>query len=239
MERKFAVFDIDGTVLRWQFFHAIVHELGKQGILGAEATQAIKNARMTWKRREHEESFHDYEQTLINSYASILGHVSQKDYLAAIGNVFETHKDQTYTYTRDFIRKLKKEGYLLFAISGSHQEIVTKFGEYYGFDAAVGAEFTYNPDGTIGKFIASPAHNGKGAYLETLVTEFNATYHGSYAFGDSRSDIELLERVEHPVVFNPDKNLAAAARKQGWRIVIERKNMIYELEPSDGQYILV
>ncbi|MGB4759123.1 MAG: HAD-IB family phosphatase [Candidatus Saccharimonadales bacterium] len=239
MKRKFAVFDIDGTVLRWQFFHAIVHELGKQGVLSPEAAKSIKNARMTWKRRTHKDSFHEYEQTLIQSYASIVGGISQDRYLGAINSVFETHKDQVYTYTRDTIHKLKEQNYLLFAVSGSHQEIVKKFGEYYGFDAAVGAEFTYNPDGTIGKFITSPAHNGKGPYLEKLVADFGATYHGSYAFGDSRSDIALLEKVENPVVFNPDKSLAAAAQEHGWKMVIERKNMIYELEYKDGQYILV
>ena len=33
---KFAVFDIDGTLIRWQLYHAIADELAKSGHIDAE-----------------------------------------------------------------------------------------------------------------------------------------------------------------------------------------------------------
>ena len=48
----------------------------------------------------------------------------------------------------------------------------------------------------------------------------------------------MLSTVEQPIAFNPTKQLFEHARTYGWRIVLERKNMVYELEPRDGSYIL-
>jgi phosphoserine phosphatase len=48
----------------------------------------------------------------------------------------------------------------------------------------------------------------------------------------------MLSIVEQPLAFNPTKELFSHARKSGWRVVIERKNMTYELESQNGSYIL-
>jgi len=45
--------------------------------------------------------------------------------------------------------------------------------------------------------------------------------------------------VEKPIAFNPDKELYEIAAKTSWKIVLERKNMIYELEKDSGRYELV
>jgi phosphoserine phosphatase len=37
-------------------------------------------------------------------------------------------------------------------------------------------------------------------------------------YGDSATDLPLLERVRHPVVVNPDARLRKHASARGWRI---------------------
>jgi HAD superfamily hydrolase (TIGR01490 family) len=240
MSQKFAVFDIDGTVLRWQFYHAIVHEFSSSGALGEELSQKIRNARLTWKKRTHTDSFHDYEQTLVESYRDARSNISVEVFDAAVDKIFEIYKDQVYTFTRDLIKQLKSEGYFLMAVSGSPQEIVEKFGAYYGFDAVVGSKYARTPDGKLGQRISSPVKDGgKGPVLRQLITEYNLETTGSFAVGDSTSDAAMLEMVEHPIAFNPDKSLIEIAKKHGWKIVIERKNMTYELESRGGDYRLV
>jgi phosphoserine phosphatase len=41
----------------------------------------------------------------------------------------------------------------------------------------------------------------------------------SYAYSDSESDLPMLRAVGHPVVVNPDADLARAAREEGWEIM--------------------
>jgi len=235
-KRKFAVFDIDGTLIRWQLFHAIVHALGKQGYILRGTHDKINNARMTWKNRETDEGFRAYEKVLVEAYLQVLTTIDPAVYLHIVDEVFHEYKDQTYAFTRDLVRSLKKQGYLLFAISGSQSEVVNRLALHHGFDAAIGAEFVQK-DGAFTGEVMTPIHDKKSA-LERLVKQFDATYDGSYAVGDSPSDAAMLETVENPIAFNPDRGLFEIAKKNRWPIVVERKNVAYELNPGKDGYTL-
>jgi HAD superfamily hydrolase (TIGR01490 family) len=235
--RKFAVFDIDGTVIRWQLFHSVVSELIVQGHIAEQAAQDIETARSTWKNRADTDSFHTYEHVLVKKYFAALSDLPIDAYQSAVQTVFDEYKDQVYTYTRDLIKKLKGQGYLLFAISGSQQEIVSKFAEYYGFDDAIGAQLEQVDGHFTGNFV-SPAHHGKQTALDTLIERHKPDSSGSIAVGDTESDAVLLSAVERPIAFNPSAGLFAMAKQHGWTVVVERKNVVYELEPRGGQYIL-
>ncbi len=236
MKRKFAVFDIDGTLIRWQLYHAVVNELVKRHKLPEAVGESIQAARMTWKRRENNDSFRDYEQHLWRSYVAAVSGLTVEDTQAAIDTVFETYKDQIYTYTRDLVHRLKGEGYLLFAVSGSHQEIVEKLGEYYGFDATVGTVYPHDEHSFSGEETSVVGQKDKT--LRQLVSQYDATWEDSFGVGDSASDAAMLELVSHPVAFNPNQELFTTAREKGWKVVVERKNMIYELENRHGTYVL-
>lgn len=237
MAQKFAVFDIDGTLIRWQLYHAIVTELAKAGHLAASAAEEIHDSRMQWKAREHSESFKAYEGALVHAYHTALTQLKVSDYLKAVDSVFDEYKDQVYTYTRDLLRELKGRGYLLFSISGSQSEVIEKLAEYYGFDAAVGNTYEQRD----GRFTGQHAHvvENKAEILKGLVAKHGADFKDSVGVGDSEGDITLLEQVEKPIAFNPSKKLFNVARDRGWQVVVERKNMVYRLEPSSGSYLLV
>src|SRR3990167_5444229 len=116
--KKFAVFDIDGTLIRWQLYHAVADNLVKLGYIAPVKFQAIKDARMVWKRRESSESFREYELELVKLYVNLLSEITVEQFAKTAQAVFDEYKNQVYTYTRDLLRQLKKQGYRLFAISG-------------------------------------------------------------------------------------------------------------------------
>jgi HAD superfamily hydrolase (TIGR01490 family) len=234
--RPFAVFDIDGTLIRWQLYHAIVDELVERGCINKKAFQKVEDARNTWRSRKHIASFGEYEMMLVRVYNSALRSIPVETYLKAVDSVFEAYKDQVYAYSRDLIRSLKERGYVLLAISGSHQEVIEKLADYYGFDDAVGAEFGQK-DGHFTKQTRM-VYGHKSEILDELIKRHNLTVKGSVAIGDSATDADILARVEQPIAFNPTKELFATAKENGWKIVLERKNVIYELEKKNGRYIL-
>jgi HAD superfamily hydrolase (TIGR01490 family) len=236
-KRPYAVFDIDGTLIRWQLWHAVVNQLYKQGIVSESAQTAIKEARMRWKRREDEDLFHAYELETIKAYDKALSKLTKEALTQAIETVLDEYKDQTYVYTRNLIKELKAKKYLLFAVSGSHLEIVEALAKYYGFDGWGGTEFEYK-DGKYTGNATVMRRDEKPKYLAKLVAEHQASQTGSIAVGDTDSDIPMLEAAEYKIAFNPNKKLFQHAQEQGWSIVIERKNMIYTLESKDGQYVL-
>lgn len=234
--KKFAVFDIDGTLIRWQLYHAVVNKLAGQGFLGKEAHEQLHLDRMAWKERTSADAFEEYESALIKIFESALPKIDPEEFDTLVTAVTEEYKNQIYTFTRDLVLQLKKKDYFLIAISGSHQELVKQLASYYGFDIAVGSNYERKNHKFSGKkFIASL---NKKTILEDLITQYDLDIKDSIAVGDTKSDIPMLEIAQQPIAFNPEINLFRHAREKQWKIVVERKNMIYQLEAHDGQYVL-
>jgi HAD superfamily hydrolase (TIGR01490 family) len=234
--RSFAVFDIDGTIIRWQLYHAINDTLVKKGIIDREAFKKVRAARMNWKRRTGEQSFHDYEQVLFQFFEKELHGLKVSDLTQTAEEVFDEYKDQVYTYTRDLIRSLKAKNYLLFAISGSPDIIIEKLVHYYGFDDFAASKYESHDDRFTG---ATNLSIGKKAeLLEALVKKHGAIQKGSIGVGDSEGDIDMLKHVEQPIAFNPSNQLMTYATKHHWAVVVERKNVIYTLNYHNGEYQL-
>lgn len=235
--KPFAVFDIDGTLIRWQLYHAVADELARRGHFGAIEYQAIKDARMVWKKREGEDSFKDYEHALVNLVDQVISSISVQDWEDASRKVIQEYQDQVYTYTRDLVRQLKAKGYLLFAISASQDNIVGLLAKHYDFDDYGGSAYEIHAGRFTGKKDVLRRER-KPEYLQALVQKHGATFTGSIGVGDSESDIPLLEAVERPIAFNPTKQLYEHAKEKGWKIVLERKNVIYRLAAASGTYYL-
>lgn len=234
--KRFGVFDIDGTLIRWQLYHAIADHLVKLGYIKPADFASIKEARMEWKRRSPEASFKTYEVELIAAYEAALIKLTPDELGRAVDSVFDEYKDQVYIYTRGLIGDLKAKSYTLLAISGSQTEIVAKIAEYYGFDAYLGTVYEKQANKFTGRKIFHAEFKDKA--LQGLIDRYGLELAGSIAVGDSKSDIPMLKMVELPIAFNPEQALFSEAVKNKWKIVIERKDMVYELEEKDGTYIL-
>jgi phosphoserine phosphatase len=97
------------------------------------------------------------------------------------------------------------------------------------FDAVYGSVYETDSNGAYtGKALFEPTAH-KGYVVKQYVTENNLTLKDSYGIGDTESDVKFLEIVDHPIAFNPNLNLKTIAEKNGWRIVVEKKDVIYEL----------
>ncbi|MDO8408133.1 MAG: HAD-IB family phosphatase, partial [bacterium] len=135
-----------------------------------------------------------------------------------------------YRYTRDLIKDLKKKGYFLLAISHSPKFIVDGFGYETGFDKVYG---TFYATGASGNFTGTIEDEdlikNKAAVLTRAVRREGLTFEQSFAVGDSESDIGMLDMVETPIAFNPNSHLYTHAKRRGWKVVVERKDVIYEL----------
>lgn len=235
--RQFAAFDLDGTVIRWQLYHAITDYLAQSGVLPEGSADKINRAKLAWQTRQHAEAFSSYEDTLINVYLSALKGMQVGNVEEATERVFEQYKDQVYIFTRDLIKELKDKGFALVAITGSPQGIADMIGTYYGFDYCVGA-IHHTKNGRFTGEQTSPLLVGKGRVLQQLVKDKKLDWTDSVAVGDTESDIPMLELVERPIAFNPNRKLLEFARSRQWPIVIERKSIVYKLRHDGRNYLL-
>jgi len=234
--RPFAVFDIDGTIFRSGLYREVVYELLSRNQISGDIMKDFAHLEINWKKRRSDTAFKEYEKAMADAVDRVLPQIRIADFEHAAKQVFERLGDYVYAYTRNLVADLKSQGYFLIAISGSQDELVAPFAEKYGFDTWIGQHYTRGDEFYTGEVIKS--HDGKDIILQKIVAEHGLNFDGSIAVGDSRGDIGMLSIVENPIAFNPEKELFETAKDKGWKIVVERKNMIYELNPHEQSYIL-
>lgn len=236
-KRPFAVFDIDGTLIRWQLYHAVADTMVKQGVIDSQQYASVLAARNNWKSRRSSDSFTQYEASLVKLIDKTIVGVDHEQFTKLCEDVMFRYKDQVYTFTRDLIAELKSLNYLTFAISASPAELVRLVAAYYKFDdyGASHYEIVNGKFTGVKSILYGPA---KPAKLLELAAKHQASMKGSVAVGDTEGDMDMLMITERPIAFNPSKELYEKAIERHWEIVIERKNVVYRLEYDHGRYIL-
>lgn len=235
-KQKFAAFDIDGTLFRSGLFREVSYELIQMGKVPESIVDEITDLHRKWRHRIHGNAFEEFELTMVHAFDKLTSHIKVADYDEAVRRVLKKKAENVYVYTRDLIKQLKSEGYFLVAISGSQIELVEPFARKYGFDAWVGQEWERGDEFFTGNI--TKTHTGKDKIIKKLLDEHSLTLKGSVGVGDSNGDTGMLELVEHPIAFNPTAELYEKAIKNGWDIVVERKNMIYRMSRVDDHYVL-
>lgn len=223
---KVAIFDIDGTIFRSSLQRELIMALVKYGVFPPIVKKELEKDYFSWVNRNG--SYEDYIMHVVRAYEQRIGGVSVEDVRQVSRYVIEQQKNRVYTYTRQLIKKLKAKGYRLIAISGSPIEIVKEFNRFWKFHDVYGMVFEVKNGRYTGKVLELPIIN-KRLVVENYLAKHNFNWRGSVGVGDTESDASFLEMSARPICFNPNKNLYQLARKHGWEIVVERKDVIYYL----------
>ncbi len=234
--KRFAVFDIDGTIFRSSLVLEAVYALIRKGVFPEKARAEFDSQLEGWRTRKDANSYDDYIDAVVDTFGRYVRGLNEKTFQLVAKTVVDEQKNYTYVYTRDLVRRLKREGYVLVAISGSPRELVEPFTAEYGFD--ITRSTIYNVENGVYTGTRTAMHTGKDKLLKDIANEFDLNLSDSIGVGDTRGDIALLSTVSNPIAFNPDKDLLAAAKRHDWPIVVERKNVVYELKPGESGYIL-
>jgi phosphoserine phosphatase len=112
-------------------------------------------------------------------------------------------------------------GRATFIISAAGHELVELLAEVLGMDGGIGTRYEVLPDHTLSGKIEGPFIYGEGKVeaMRDFAREHDLDLAESYAYSDSASDLPMLEAVGNPVAVNPDPELAAVAKREGWRIL--------------------
>lgn len=226
--RKVAVFDIDGTIFRSSLLIELVDALWHEGLFPEHAPREYQKTFQLWLERKG--SYEDYISAVIGVFERYVRGVRYGDFLRVAERVALFHQHRVYRFSYDLARSLRRKGYYMLAISQSPKTIVDGFCKELGFDKVYGRYYEIDEREMLtGKVVFENLISDKGKILKRAITKGNLALDGSVGVGDTESDISFLNMVERPICFNPNKKLYAYARRKGWEIVVERKDMIYKL----------
>lgn len=227
-QKKVAVFDVDGTIFRSSLLIQIVERLIFVGAFPESVRDEFERQQSRWVNRKGE--YDDYIMAVVKAF---LKHIKGMKYgvLAdAAETVVAEQRNHVYRYTRDLLKELKKKKYFLLAVSHSPKTILDKFCPAFGFDKVYGTFYETGPnDAFTGEILDSHLIFNKAAVVKRAVEKENLTLKGSIGVGDTESDVPFLDLVDMPICFNPNSKLYKHARREKWKVVVERKDVIYEL----------
>lgn len=226
--QKIAFFDIDGTVFRSSLLIQLVEELIAADVFPESARDEYVDAYVAWRNREG--TYEDYMKAVVRTF---IAHIKGVHYgeLADIGRMVVAEQGKrVYRYTRDLISELKTDGYYVVAISQSPKTILDEFCKAYGFDKVYGRIYEIGPqDLFTGGVTDAHLIENKANIIRRVLENESLTSDESVGVGDTEGDIPLLEMVAKPICFNPNAQLYAYAKRMGWPVVVERKDVIYKL----------
>lgn len=226
--RAVAVFDIDGTLFRSSLLIELVEELVRREVFPQAARNSYKDASEDWQNRKGE--YAPFIQKVMLAFGKYAKGIPYGDVADVAGEIIEAKKDRLYRYTKDLLDDLKKDGHYLLAISHSPKFIVDGFAYELGFDKSYGTFYDTGASNRFtGEIVDEHLIMNKAAILKRAMEKENLVAAGSVGVGDTESDISMLALVETPIAFNPNRLLYRHAKKHDWKIVVERKDVIYEI----------
>ncbi len=121
------------------------------------------------------------------------------------------------------IKLAQQQGYHCVLLSGSYIELLQIVSKDLGINTVMGAKLAYKGD-VYNHQGVTPFVDGKSKrqLLQDGFAGEDIQWEASRAFGDSYTDILIMEMVGEKVAVNPDKHLMSHARKNGWRVLTNR-----------------
>ncbi|MBT5337750.1 HAD-IB family phosphatase [Candidatus Falkowbacteria bacterium] len=219
--------DLDGTFFRWSLFLYMVDKLIETGIFNEMIRKHFNVEEKKW--RERKGSYDEYLYKVIEIFEARISGVKVEDFELLGREMVAEYKDQVYRYTRELIKEKKEQGWYITAISCSPEEAVKPFAEAWGMNESHAAEIE-QVDGRYTSMRSVPHDKASIAQKIMQRPEFaDIPKENIWGIGDSEGDINFLEIVGHPICFNPTLPLYQEAQKRGWNVVVERKNVVYNI----------
>jgi len=227
--KKVAIFDIDGTVFRSSLLIELTNALIQEGIFNSKVSKLYARNYKNWLNRKG--PYEEYVKAVIKAFRQNIRGVRQNEFSRIAKKVVAFYGNRIYRYSRDIVKNLKKKNYYLLAISRSPQKVVKEFCKKMGFDKMYGLIYEIDRQKRFtGKILHAELISDKAEILKRAIEKEKLTLKGSVGVGDTESDITFLKMVEKPICFNPNQKLYQYAKRAGWKIIVERKDVIYHLK---------
>jgi HAD superfamily hydrolase (TIGR01490 family) len=216
--RAAAFFDLDRTLMEGSSAFQFGRAAYKAGLLSRRRllADAWANVKFRLRGASDESSHalrdrisHELEGTRVRDLerlgADVLGGILPRIYRPVLALAHE-HQDA---------------GRPVYITTAAAHELAEMLARVLALDGGIGSQFSEVVDGVFtgnptGLFIYGAE---KAAAIEQLAQREGIDLASSYAYSDSASDLPMLRLVGHPVVVNPDSELARVAREEGWGVI--------------------
>ncbi len=244
MKTSGAFFDIDGTLYRDSLMIEHFNKMVNCEIIDPALWYThIKKPYEDWQNRRGD--YEDYMEKLVNVYVEALKGLKKDELYFLSKQVVNLTGGAVYSYARERIKYHQDRNEPVFFISGSPDYLVQLMAKKYNVTDFRGTGYIVDDDGLFtGDLIPNWDAKSKNKVIAEFIEKYNIDASTSYAYGDTNGDTSMLKIVGHAVAINPTyelleviKNDASLSSKT--TIIVERKDVIYELTPDVSAHSLL
>jgi HAD superfamily hydrolase (TIGR01490 family) len=108
-----------------------------------------------------------------------------------------------------------------FIVSAAGNDLVEMVARVLGMEGGIGTRYELDGDDRFTGRLDGPFMYGEGKIegIAGFAGSHDIDLAKSLGYSDSASDLPMLRAVGHPVAVNPDAELAAVARAEGWQVM--------------------
>ena len=134
--------------------------------------------------------------------------------------MFETYlRPKIFSEAVSEIQERKQQDMAIVLVTGSLDFIVQPLADYLDVDVVLAPQLREDSGRFTGELTTAPLiGEQKAEVIQTFAEQHDISLKDSYAYGDSQSDLPMLECVGNPVVVNPGKALRQKALASGWEM---------------------
>lgn len=218
---RVAIFDFDGTIYTEETFTLLMKHLKEHPIYQSSYKRFYRAILLpyianklkiypTSKMRKRSmqlylEAFEGRTKQEMDSYFEELKMMMQQDFNKKVLERLRLHQE---------------ENIHILLVSGAYTQFLERVTDGIVFNQIIATDIPYRNNQVYTKTDLTHVNGEqKKVKIHEALNGLQIDWENSFAYGDSFSDLPVLELVGNPVAVRPEENLRSVANKQGWEII--------------------
>ena len=216
--RSAAFFDLDKTLMAGSSGMHFARAAARSGMIGRGQMARWGFDHLRFRLRGATD---DETAAVLAQIKELLTGARERDLAWMAPEVLAGILPRIYPQMLDEVRAHQEAGRPVFIVSAAGNELVSLLARVLAMDAGIGTAYAVDSDGNLTGELDGPFMYGEGKVeaMRRFADAHDIDLAASYAYSDSASDLPMLREVGNAVVVNPDAELAAIAKREGWRVM--------------------
>jgi HAD superfamily hydrolase (TIGR01490 family) len=213
-----AFFDLDKTLMAGSSGMVFARVANQRGFVPRSQL-----AKWGWDHLRYRLRGSSDEQTnaVLDVAKKIFAEIPERDVERMAPAVLAGILPRIYPQMLDEVHRHQDDGRATFIVSAAGNDLVKALAAVLGMEGGIGTAWAVGADGKFTGEMDGPFVYGEGKVeaMKRFAEKHDIDMDASYAYSDSASDLPMLRSVGNAVVVNPDADLLAIARQEGWRVM--------------------
>jgi HAD superfamily hydrolase (TIGR01490 family) len=160
-------------------------------------------------------------EQVLTQVREVLRGVPERDLARLVPELLAGVLPRVYPKMLAEVRSHQDAGRPTFIVSAAGNGLVELLAQVLGMDGGIGTAYAVDAEGLLTGELDGPFMYGEGKVraMRDFAERHDVDLAESWGYSDSASDLPMLRAVGHPVAVNPDAELAAIAKEEGWQVM--------------------